>query len=108
MIPAWETVGIAPQKRPDPLHNAGFQPVFAGSPWRGDMSGDASRGSAMIKTRWTKRAKHAALGGVMGLAVLTVFAHSSARAQDDDTEPNSIWNLDKRLWDSFAKGIGLK
>jgi len=42
------------------------------------------------------------LGGAMVLAV----APGSARAQDDDKD--SIWNLDKRIFDSVAKGIGLQ
>src|SRR3954451_6338506 len=42
------------------------------------------------------------LGGAMVLAV----APGSVRAQDDDKD--SIWNLDKRIFDSVAKGIGLQ
>jgi hypothetical protein len=67
----------------------------------------------MINARWTKRmqltktTKRAIWSGVVGLVVLTAFAPGSARAQDDDEE-NSIWNLDKRIINGFAKGLGLQ
>jgi len=60
----------------------------------------------MIDRRWTQLARRTAVGGVLSLVVLTAFAQGAARAQED--EANSIWNLDKRLMDGFAKGLGLK
>src|SRR5258708_7426476 len=44
----------------------------------------------------------AILGGTMVLAV----APGSVRAQDDDKD--SIWNLDKRIMEGVAKGLGLQ
>jgi len=44
---------------------------------------------------------------ILGGAVVLAVAPGVARAQDDD-EKNSIWNLDKRLFDGFVKGLGLQ
>jgi hypothetical protein len=43
---------------------------------------------------------------VLGGAVVLAIAPGSARAQDDDKD--SIWNLDKRIFEGFAKGLGLQ
>jgi hypothetical protein len=43
---------------------------------------------------------------VLGGAVVLAVAPGSARAQDDDKD--SIWNLDKRIFEGFAKGLGLQ
>ena len=51
-------------------------------------------------------ARHNARSGVLALILLAAIAQGSARAEDDD-DKNSIWNLDKRLLDAFAKGLGL-
>jgi hypothetical protein len=57
----------------------------------------------MINKRWTQFGTSA----VLSLAILTVFVQGAARAQDDE-DKNSIWNMDKRLIDGFARGLGLK
>jgi hypothetical protein len=43
---------------------------------------------------------------ILGSSMLLAIAPGSARAQDDDKD--SIWNLDKRIFDGFAKGLGLQ
>jgi hypothetical protein len=43
---------------------------------------------------------------VLGLVVLALFAHGSARAQEDNDD--SIWNVDKRFYKGFMKALGLK
>ena len=43
---------------------------------------------------------------VLGSAAVIALAPGSARAQDDDKD--SIWNLDKRIFEGFAKGLGLQ
>src|SRR5262249_54892988 len=62
---------------------------------------------SLTKKQLTKQMRRTALSGVLGLVVLTALAQGSARAQDDD-DKNSIWNLDKRIFDGFAKGRGLQ
>src|SRR5262249_44022740 len=62
---------------------------------------------SLTKKQLTKHMRLTALSGVLGLVVLTALAQGSARAQDDD-DKNSIWNLDKRIFDGFAKGLGLQ
>ncbi len=57
----------------------------------------------MINKRWTQFGT----GVVLSVAILTVLPQGAARAQDDD-DRNSIWNLDKRVIDGFARGLGLK
>jgi len=58
------------------------------------------------KSLCSKHTRHNARSGVLALILLAAFAQGSARAEDDD-DKNSIWNLDKRLLDAFAKGLGL-
>jgi len=60
----------------------------------------------MTEKRWMQYATRTALGGVLSLVVLTVFAQGAARAEDDD--PNSFWNIDRKIMDSVARGFGLK
>jgi hypothetical protein len=63
----------------------------------------------MMKSRWTKRLKRAAGGGALGLAVLMACAAVSARAaDDDDSDKNSIWNLDQRILGDFMRSLGLR
>jgi len=65
----------------------------------------------MMKARWTKRTKRmkfTAWTGVVGLVALTALAPGSARAQADDDDENSVWNIDKRIINGFAKGLGLQ
>ena len=47
-----------------------------------------------------------ALAGMLGLVVLTGFSAGAARAQSSD--PDSIWNLDKKIMDNVMHGLGLK
>ena len=63
----------------------------------------------MGNSLWSKFAKGSALTGVLALILMAAFAHTSARAQDDDEKKkdDGIWNLDKRFFDAVAKGIGL-
>ena len=58
------------------------------------------------KSLYSQHTRHKARSGVLALILLAAFAQGSARAEDDD-DKNSIWNLDKRLLDAFAKGLGL-
>jgi hypothetical protein len=58
------------------------------------------------KSLCSKHTRHKARSGVLALILLAAFAQGSARTEDDD-DKNSIWNLDKRLLDAFAKGLGL-
>jgi hypothetical protein len=44
----------------------------------------------------------------LGLAVAAAVAPGGVRAQGDDEDKTSIWNLDKRIFDGFAKGLGLQ
>ena len=60
--------------------------------------------SRITTSRWTRHVGRAARGGALGLVVLAAFAHGSARAQDDDDDKNSIWNLDKRIFDRIREG----
>jgi hypothetical protein len=69
------------------------------------MHGRLANGSRMDR-HWTR--KRIAWIGVLSAVVLTALAQGSARAGDDDDDANSIWNLDKRVIDGFAKGLGLK
>jgi hypothetical protein len=54
----------------------------------------------------TKQTRRNARAGVLALVLLAVFAQGSARSEDDD-DKNSIWNLDQRFLEAFAKGLGL-
>jgi hypothetical protein len=54
-----------------------------------------------------RTSKRAAWIGVLSVVVLTALAQGSARAADDDDD-SSIWNLDKRIINGFAKGLGLQ
>src|SRR3954471_19345351 len=107
MNPCW---GIAPQKRPDPGHN-----VRGGV--RAWPFGRALRGIAMIASSTTNRRpsqlfrgrqlKQLAWGAACGLMLLAA-AQGSARAEDDDDNQNSIWNLDTRIYQGFMTSLGLK
>ena len=57
----------------------------------------------MMQARWTKEI---AVAGACALAVLG--AAIPAQAQDDTVEPNSIWNLEQRVWGGIARGLGLR
>jgi hypothetical protein len=60
----------------------------------------------MMTSLWTRNLQRAALGGMLGIVVLAVYAPGTARAQD--SEPDSIWNLDRRVFKGFMNGIGLR
>jgi hypothetical protein len=47
-----------------------------------------------------------ALSSAFGLTVLALAGGGPARAQDD--ESNSIWNLEKRVWNGVVHGLGLR
>jgi len=51
-----------------------------------------------------------ALACALGIAALAAGASGSARAQDDGTIDNStsIWNLERRIWNGFVRGLGLR
>jgi len=52
--------------------------------------------------------KRTAWAGLLGLALVAVCAGTSARAQDDSEEADSIWNLDQRLLGDFLSNLGLR
>jgi hypothetical protein len=64
--------------------------------------------SLITTSRWTQRLQQAAWGGALGLVVLTAFLPSAARAEDDDAGSNSILNLERKLWGSTMKALGLR
>jgi hypothetical protein len=58
----------------------------------------------MMQAHWIKQIGFA---GAFTLAAV-IGATGSARAQDDSTEGNSIWNLEQRVWGGIVRGLGLK
>jgi hypothetical protein len=56
---------------------------------------------------WSKRLKQAACGTACALMVLAA-AQGTARAEDDDDQKNSIWNLDTRVYREFMSALGLR
>jgi len=62
----------------------------------------------MIRTRWMTQARRAAVAGALGLAVLAAIAPGSARAQEDDEEKSSIWEVDKKILQGVMRGLGLR
>jgi hypothetical protein len=59
----------------------------------------------MMQARWVNRI---GLAGAVALAALVAGAPVGAQAQDDAVEPNSIWNLDQRIWGGVVRGLGLR
>ena len=54
-------------------------------------------------------ARNAAIAGALGFFALALGAYGSARAQDDSVDnSNSIWNLERRIWNGFVRGLGLR
>jgi hypothetical protein len=64
--------------------------------------------SDMIKTCWTMQVRRAAVASALGLAVLAAIAPGSARAQEDEEEKTSIWNMDKKIIGGVMRGLGLR
>src|SRR5262245_9316088 len=63
----------------------------------------------VMTSGWTQRLQHAAVGGVLGLVVLTAFLPSAARADDDDDNTsNSLLNMERKFWSSTMRAIGLR
>jgi hypothetical protein len=60
-------------------------------------------GTDMMQARWVKE-----IGLGCALALATVVAGLPAQAQDDAVEPNSIWNLEQRVWGTIVRGLGLR
>jgi hypothetical protein len=58
----------------------------------------------MMQINWIKQI---GVAGAFTLAAV-IGASGSARAQDDSTEGNSIWNLEQRVWGGIVRGLGLK
>jgi hypothetical protein len=56
----------------------------------------------MMQARWIKHI------GAAGAVTLAVIGASTAQAQDDSVEGNSIWNLEQRVWGGIVRGLGLK
>jgi hypothetical protein len=54
----------------------------------------------------TRRLQQAAFASMLGLVLLAMGAPGSARAEDDD--PDSIWNLDRRMFKGLMNGLGLR
>jgi hypothetical protein len=61
----------------------------------------------MTQQRWMSHLKLTALSAALGLAVF-VSAQGVAIAADDDYEKDSIWNLDRRIFENIMRGIGLR
>ena len=61
----------------------------------------------MGKSFCSKHTRHNVRAGVLALVLLAAFAQGSVRAEDDDDDKNSIWNLDQRFMEAVAKGLGL-
>jgi hypothetical protein len=61
----------------------------------------------MMQSSWLR---HTAVAGALAFAVLAVAAPGTVRAQDDGTveNENSIWNLERRLWNGIVRGLGLR
>jgi len=55
--------------------------------------------------RWIKYLQRTACACGLGLAVLTVVGPGSASAADDDED--SIWSIDKKLYNGLMRGLGL-
>jgi hypothetical protein len=53
-------------------------------------------------------ARNLVLSGAVTVAVLVACGQQSARAQDDSGEPDSIWNLERRVWGGLMRGLGLR
>lgn len=60
----------------------------------------------MMQFCWTRHLRQFALGGAIGLA-LVAGAPSSLHAQDDDNGW-SIGNIERRVWNGFVRGLGLR
>src|SRR5262245_13167216 len=58
----------------------------------------------MLQSRWSRLVRQVALGSVV--AVLVTGAPASLHAQDD--EENSIWNIERRVWNGLMRGVGLR
>jgi hypothetical protein len=56
----------------------------------------------MMQARFIDR-----IGFVGAVALATLVAVAPAKAQED-VEPNSIWNLEQRVWGTFMRGLGLR
>jgi hypothetical protein len=60
----------------------------------------------MMQARWVRET---AVAGALALAVLLAGAPMPAQAQEDDSvEQNTIWNLERRVWGSIVRGLGLR
>jgi hypothetical protein len=105
MNPCW---GTAPQKRPDPGHNAppwGCAPDLGGRALKGIAVMDICANTRSATLVWSKRLKQAAQGAACALMLLAA-AQGTARAEDDDDQKNSIWNLDTRVYREFMSALG--
>lgn len=60
----------------------------------------------MMQARWVRET---AVACALALAALVAAAPLPAQAQDDDSvDQNSIWNLERRVWGSIVRGLGLR
>ncbi len=62
----------------------------------------------MTELGWTSMFKRTVCAGAVGLALVAACAGSSARAEDDESEEDSIWNLDQKLFGDFLSTLGLR
>jgi len=59
----------------------------------------------MMQRQWMSHLKLPILSAALGLAVFATCAQGVAYAADDE---DSMWNLDRRIFDSFLQSLGLK
>jgi hypothetical protein len=60
----------------------------------------------MMQARWVRQI--AAVGGLTLAGLATGTPAIGQAQQDDAVESNSIWNLERRVWGSVVRGLGLR
>jgi hypothetical protein len=91
----------APQKCPDPPHNA--SDLAKGSP---DIATCSDEGSVMMQSCWKRQLRHCAIIGA--LALVAIATPGSVRAQDDDPDDNALSRWERKVWNGVVRGLGLR